>query len=346
MDFKIIAEMSSRDNTLLFSGNVKYGQQWTGTDKITISKKTIEISGTRKSNSAIETIEGLYRSKIYMQLIKSIIYLYAITSEPLNIESISVIKNNTPKKYSNINQFFSGNKTYIPTFNKNELKIIFEENEKASSLKDSLFYFLRSIYEDNYYLAFELVWKSFNIIYYCLGGKNSDFDNQKELRTLLLTHESLFIQSKSLVNKLSSKEFRNNFRWRQFVYNDFPKKTSGHKSHANSFHDFILRYNDPRIMDLFNEILCYKEDELKTESLYDDCINYIRHHTHIKNDVELVALIAIKYSYFVRNKLTHGEENDLTYTLLSKDLRLEEIKYITKLLQTLINDLFNSISLL
>ena len=346
MNFKIVVEMSSNDNTILFSDNVKYGQQWTGTDKITISKKTIEISGSRKSSSKIETIEGLYRSKIYTQLIKSILYLYAIISDPLEIKTISVIKNKINKNYTDINQFFCGKKIFSPFFDKNELKIIFDENEKSSSLKDSLFYLLRSMYENNSYLAFELVWKSFNILYYCIGKKNNEFENQKELRKLLLDNESLFVQSKALVNKLTQIEFRNKFRWRQFIYNNFPKRTSEHKSHAEAFHDFILRYNDPRIIQLFNEILCYKENELKAEGLYDDCTNHINNNAHVTNDIELVALIAIKYSYFVRNKLTHGEENDLTYTLLSKDLRLEEIKFITKLLQTLINDFFNSISLL
>lgn len=346
MTFKIVIELSGDDDTIIFSDNVKYGQQWLGTDKVTISEKSIEISGSRKSTSKIETIEGLYRSKIYNQLIKSLLYLYAVSPNNLRIYSITIFKNGTQTVFSDINQLFGDDKFFKASFNKNELKIIFEENEKSSALKDALFFLLRSMHESNYYFAFELIWKSFNILYYCYGKKKSDFDNQVEIRKLLLKNESLFINTKSIANKLTQKDLRDSFRWRQFVYNDFPKKTLKNKSHANAFHDFILRYSDSRIMSLFHEIICYKEKELKNESLYDDCIYHIEHEMKSTNDMELVVLIAIKYAYFVRNKLTHGEENDLLYTLLSKDIRLEEIKWITKLLQSLINDFFNSISLL
>ena len=69
--------------------------------------------------------------------------------------------------------------------------------------------------------------------------------------------------------------------------------------------------------------------------------NHINNNLHTTVDAELVTLIAIKYSYFVRNKLFHGETADGTFKVKSNNLD-NEMKRLNSLLEVLVMELMEN----
>ncbi len=61
----------------------------------------------------------------------------------------------------------------------------------------------------------------------------------------------------------------------------------------------------------------------------------------IINDVELVTLLSIKYAYFVRNKMFHGEIPDSTFKIYNDNID-NEIDKLNEILSTLIYEILNS----
>ena len=107
-----------------------------------------------------------------------------------------------------------------------------------------------------------------------------------------------------------------------------------------AFKDFVLRYSDERIMNLFRDVLVYRKEYLQNAGLYDEVNTHINQNP-IKNDVELVTLLSIKYAYFVRNKMFHGEIPDSTFKIHT-DFVDNEIDILNKILSTLIYEIINS----
>ena len=69
--------------------------------------------------------------------------------------------------------------------------------------------------------------------------------------------------------------------------------------------------------------------------------SHIKSHLHAKADAELVTLIAIKYAYFVRNKLFHGETPDGIFKIRPNNIDLE-FERLNSLLEVLVMELIES----
>jgi hypothetical protein len=120
------------------------------------------------------------------------------------------------------------------------------------------------------------------------------------------------------------------------VLNDFETREK-----TKAFADFILRYHDERIMKVMNEILPYRQQFLGEAGLLDATNAHIATQIAAAQsfDEELVALICIKYMYFVRNKSVHGERFDRIIGVGNKETA--EVKWLNTVLERLIIDLIN-----
>ena len=93
-------------------------------------------------------------------------------------------------------------------------------------------------------------------------------------------------------------------------------------------------------MNLFKEVLPYREDFLKNAGLYGDVVSHINQ-VPTRKDEELITLLSIKYAYFVRNKMFHGEIPDRTFKI-HNDLIDDEIDNLNSILSTLIYEIINN----
>lgn len=154
------------------------------------------------------------------------------------------------------------------------------------------------------------------------------------MRAFIISNKNLFTNTLAITNSYTHSELRS-FRWRNLILNDY---TTLNKTRA--FHDFILRYQDKRIMDLFDEILPYRIDFLNRENLLGSVQSHISSNRG-RNDIELIPLLSIKYAYFVRNKMFHGEIPDSTFKIYNNDEDIE-IDRLNDILSSLIFELLNN----
>ena len=154
------------------------------------------------------------------------------------------------------------------------------------------------------------------------------------MRQYIIDNPGLFPLTLRIANLYSSNDLRK-FRWRAFILNDF-----GTYKKIVAFKEFVLRYNDERIMNLFKEVLPYREDFLKNAGFYGDVVSHINQ-VPTRKDEELITLLSIKYAYFVRNKMFHGEISDRTFKI-HNDLIDDEIDNLNSILSTLIYEIINN----
>ncbi len=108
------------------------------------------------------------------------------------------------------------------------------------------------------------------------------------------------------------------------------------------FHDFILRFEDCRLNEMFSEILVYRKDYLQQFGLL---ISVEQHMTskiseNKKNNQDLLCFYILKYSYFLRNKYFHAEKIDSSFHLV-KTREVENIGFINTVFQQFLHDLLS-----
>ena len=85
---------------------------------------------------------------------------------------------------------------------------------------------------------------------------------------------------------------------------------------------------------------CHKKVRLNQENLFRNVQTHISSNTTL-HDVELIPLLSIKYAYFVRNKMFHGEIPDSTFKIHKNNEDIE-IDRLNDILSTLIFELLNN----
>ncbi len=337
MNYAISIRLSGNNNTNLFTGNVSYGTQGKF-DHILIDQNKIIIQGSRKNTISFDNVKSIYKSTLYTQIIKSLIFLYAKNQIEQTIQEIEFFNGKDHLVLNEINQLFVGSTLDKYTFDNEDLLEMLTETEKGKAIRSSVLFFLQAIYSKNVYVSFERLWKAFNRLYVYHNNSTKDFEGLLEIKQFIITNSNAYRNSKNIATSLSKKQLRDNFRWRNMILNDYDsrKKTKNLK-------EFIMRYSDHRIMQLFQEMLPYRKDHLVSEGLYTEVENYLNLNiqNNIYNDIELVPIFMTKYCYFIRNKYFHGELNDLMYQLFSEDKFGDEMLFLVKLMTNVIVETIN-----
>lgn len=296
------------------------------------SRSKMFVDGTILSNST---------NSINSQLLKGLLYYYSLAKDFPNIKQVSIIRKRAKSIDFNYEEcktdiiqpiIGSGNKKF--SLQKDKLKVIFEETEKGNAMRIALSYWLKGIASKEKYYKFDHLWRAYNRLFMYQGNTSKEVDCMSKMRIFIINNKNLFTNTLKITNAYTNNELRD-FRWRSLILNDYAtsKKTK-------AFHDFILRYHDIRIMKLFNEILPYRIDFLNQENLFRNVQTHISSNTTL-HDVELIPLLSIKYAYFVRNKMFHGEIPDSTFKIHKNNEDIE-IDRLNDILSTLFFELLNN----
>ena len=314
-------------------------------DDICISSNSIKIVAFRSSNINLDDIFYNHTSSMYIQILKSLIFYYLNLKTYEDIHNITISRvrkekemNSKVLKSSDLIQVLSPN--FIPLnkkFNFKNLIKLFDDDEKGEAILIASSYIAKASSVTDEFEKFERLWKAFNKLYKFIGQSEKDHECHIELRKFILNNPTKFPLAIKNITSLDAKQLRVKLRWRALILNDYNtvKKTK-------AYHDFILRYTDSRIMQVLKETLAYRETYLKDKSLYNSVISHLNTNIqqNINNDSEMVSLLCIKYMYFVRNKLMHGEKIDSTLRLLPNK-ELKELKWLNSTLEALVIDLIN-----
>lgn len=355
----------------IFSGNAFYNVNTTKQDTVEITNKNIKIILERNKNYDLTNIMENELNAFHMQTIKTLLFYYASVKKFYKIKSINIelhIKSKINKiELNQYKQVLNNNFSINYNFQLNTLKNIFQIDKKSHAITQALSHFLNATTLTNSNERFEKLWKSFNAIYRYVGNTNKETDGHIAIRKFLLNNSNNFLKSTDIVKNYSTELLRKKLRLRELIKNDYE-----FKNHTISFVGFIYRYTDYRISELIKQTLVYREKHIKdifsikdaktkfsnlglntlyskynTNSdkncVYNEILTYLESNiqNNVQRDIELVAFLCIKYSYFIRNKIFHAERHDYSFTFIQSE-QIEELDWINKILETLIFELIDS----
>lgn len=311
------------------------------TDTFHFFKKSFSIRASRTKAYDGNTIFSNNANSINNQLLKGLLYYYAIARNLPKIKRVSLIRKRSGiVKY---NYKLEGTEIIQPittfvknpfVFNSDVLKILFEESEKGNAIRNSLSYWLKGISSFERYYKFDHYWRAFNRLFLYQGNTIQDFEGMRQMRKFIINNPQYFQRSIGIIDEYSQSDLRK-YRWRSLILNNFSTIKQ-----IGAYKDFIKRHTDERILKLFKELLPYREEFLINKGLIQEVEAHINM-APIRNSIEIVTLLCIKYAYFVRNKMFHGEIPDCTFKIHNDNLDIE-MDNLNKLLSTLIFELLNS----
>ena len=288
-----------------------------------------------------DTIITRPTNSINTQIIKALIAYYAIADIISPIKQIAITRvvgmNEYPYEESEtfqqpllLNQPIA-NKLH---YSQGILQEVVREDERGAALRIALSYWLKAVVVDNVYLKFENLWRAFNRLYVYQGNDRSELENMKAMRQLMLLNRTKFPRSTEITNGYTKDAFHA-FRWQKMILNDYDNLEK-----TGALVDFIYRYSDRRIMELFKEKLVCRESYLTAKGEWTNVQNYVARNASTTIDIELVTILCIKYAYFIRNKYFHGETLDGTFKLQKDNIDIE-FERESKLLMMVIYEIIN-----
>lgn len=305
-------------------------------DHITISNRKIIIHGSRSKNIPIESILTNTTSTLYKQILKALVFAYMSTGKGYQISEIKLCKNINGEEVSfvehNIVQPYINplNKEYC--INTSSLQALFSNSSKIDILLNSMILFIKGFQENN----FDYYWKAFNSLYTGISGEDKEFEKLKFMREFIEINQSSFSNSLNLMDKDEKDDIRS-LRIRDFILNNFPTRNE-----TKQFKEFIVRFTDYRLNQMFAEVLPYRQEFLSLEGLLFSVQSHIEFHKAqgLKYNEQLLCFYILKYSYYLRNKYFHAEKTSPVFILKSNN-ELTELDKINEIMCTFIVDMFN-----
>ncbi len=326
-------------------------------DSITITERSILISGFRSKKTSFENCFKGTDTVIYKELLRCMVFAYMTQKVDMQLGDCTIT---TDKKIYNENDFGLINHSKLKplcdslVLNKTICEDIFLKGDWSTSLLTSLMEFIvayNSDTSDKEVLLFEY-WKAFNTLYSFYYERTKEpNDDTKEYKELNAIKEfaklHLSSSSKSLID-FADKHYSKSvmvFRLRAYLLN--VKKRASKNKKKERVKEAIMEFNEPRLLSKFNEVVHYDINKKKSSlGIEIKDINGIdaQIKSSTESDIELLCFATIKYGYFLRCRHFHGERSTSDF-LIFNSAESYEISIITEMLKLLIIDLYNLISM-
>lgn len=317
-------------------------------DTFVFFQKSCSMVLSRTRSYADGEILSKANNSINTQIIKALLCYYSASVDFPVVENLSIVRRRsgqpdyTYTECANILQPI-GNSIYrMLSCSPNVLDILLDETPKGQALRIAMSYWLKGIASDDVYYKFDHLWRSFNRLFMYQGNNPREHECMRVMRSFILNNPTHFSQSIAITNAYS-RDVLHGFRWSRMILNDYDTRNK-----TRALVDFVYRYHDSRIMELFREKLTCRNnfiDDPNNPAFRTTVDNHINSHLHTTVDPELVTLLSVKYAYFVRNKLFHGETTDGTFKVLPNNLDIEMARLNT-LLEMLVLELMENHQLL
>lgn len=316
--------------------NIPYYLGKGNTDKIIFHKKKIKLCLFRFKKYSKEDILTKPNNTVNSQIIKSLILYYLNASNFPILKSIKcVIKNSQSEE-----ELLSLNSQDLPNILSNQKEreegmyinpnqYMWEESKLGNVIRIASSHWLHALNADNSLIKFNHLWIAFNALFGYYGNSKRECENLRYFKSQLLQHDELFSKSINVIKDFDAQRLRNSFRWLLMCKHDLRCAESTFCSRVD--------FTDQRILHMFNSVTCSSQilGKIENQDNYTALRLKLDNISTITNDIEVVALICIRYAYFIRNLHQHGNVLDSLFKL---ELTQEdsELAIINKLLLTLI----------
>ncbi|PGE40386.1 hypothetical protein COM60_07120 [Bacillus toyonensis] len=322
-----------------YNGNCSYNES--SSDNFLMSNYSITLSCNRKGDRDLEDAINNFNSTFNKQITKVIAYLVGTIGILPEINTIVISKHD---KNNEILDEFIAEKVIQPLeghklseeliLDKDKMISLLNEDDKSRSLLIATTYWLKGVTADLAGDSFDKLWKSFNTLYSYISKKDHEFDKLVFIKGFIWDKKELFSKSCDIFEDYTKEKIRE-LRWREMILNDHETKKQ-----TKAFADFIKRYDDYRLNEVFKEILPYRKKFLEEEGLYDEVLNIIEERIQLKqkHNEQILTFYILKYAYFLRNKYFHAEKLDSTFYLI-KNNEIKELKSINYIFSTFLKEL-------
>lgn len=316
-------------------------------DTFEFDRKGFTLEATRSSIYADGTILNNEKNGLYLQIIKGLMVYYALANDYPILKSISIVRKRSrlPDIVYNETSTFSqplkpGNhkRFYLPISFADE---ILQETEKSTALRIALTYWLKAMNSSETYVRFDRFWRAYDRLLLHQGNTNKEKNGIPSMKSFIRSNEGLFPRSKSITNAYDATKLRS-FRWVLLL----ASKTMSYTK-VGELNRRLTEYSDGRIMAMFSSIARDRKimNALNSGGYLTSVNAHFTSNAGTTNDIDLVLLISLTYTYFIRCRLFHGEVIDTTFKV--KETKEDyEIRDLGDLLEVVIFELLLNSSLL
>lgn len=352
--YEITITLNSKSNRSLYTiSSAPYANCPTGSgDLIKIDDSCIRIIANRTKKFEQEDILSNSSNSIYIQILKALLCYNSITKSPqklltLQIKRISYFSRKNSKVETIANITYSDKNQPIKILSltapikKNVLNLLWSRTNEPEYLVPALSHWLSAMSSEDRYFTFERLWRSFERIVFYIGskqGKITEKDCLCATRNFLVSNSSIFPKTMALASKITYNDFRA-LSWRKLILNNYGKP--GTNNLYKGYRDYFVKLNsDTRILQMIEDTLTFREERLNNFGYYVDIQNYLarKNRSPQTKDEEIVAIICCKYAYFVRNKMFHGENRDVYFSLSTETSDDKSLDLVNDILRELVSE--------
>lgn len=345
---------TSRENSVISTFYAPFvGCRVAQTDEIRFSKQKIVITAVRSKKFPVGDILYNKNNSLYLQILKSIVYLYAANEKRIRITKVEAERSTTKihekmgecsvESYEQplSNEYYL-REPLIPAV----LNVIWLETRGAYYLRAILSHFFGALSSDDRFYVFERTWRAFEQLCFYhnrAASDNNEINALAKMREYITNNTGNFADSLMESARISGLKLRS-FDWAGYVSNSFktPATARNRKMYVNVFWlHFVQKNRDIRVIKMLEKIVPLRQVELTYHGVWvnvDTHISGLIAAPEVHNEDVLCTLLC-RYAYFVRCKMFHGEVPDMAFSFSEKAYDNERINILNKLLTAVVYEL-------
>lgn len=330
-----------RPNCAIGIRNSSYFRSNGRQDTFTFRNNGFTIEAERSCSYSDGSILNSSQNSLNGQILKGLLVYYALASDFPKLKNISILRKR---------QRIFGDFVYTETLefqqpltpgivrnlhlSQADVNEILEETDKGIAVRTALSYWLKGVNSQDRYFKFDRYWKAFDRLLLHQGNTTRERDGIQAMKALIRGNAGLFVKSTAMTNTASDGYIRK-FSWNKLLY-----KCSKRYTKPEDICRRATEYSDSRAIRSFQSLVYGPKVQtaLSSAGLWTNVVNHFAANTATICDIDIVLLLLLSYTYYLRCKLFHGEVPDSTFKLKPTDEDWE-IEELGKLLEIVVFEL-------
>lgn len=330
-----------RPNCAIGIRNSSYYRSNGRQDTFTFRNNGFTIEAERSCSYSDGSILNSSQNSLNGQILKGLLVYYALASDFPKLKNISILR----KRQRRFGDFvytetLGFQQPLTPGIVRNlhlsqaDVNEILEETDKGIAVRTALSYWLKGVNSQDRYFKLDRYWKAFDRLLLHQGNTTRERDGIPAMKALIRGNTGLFVKSTAMTNTASDGYIRK-FSWNKLLY-----KCSKRYTKPKDICRRATEYSDSRAIRLFQSLVYGPKVQtaLSSAGLWTNVVNHFAANTDTICDIDIVLLLSLSYTYYLRCKLFHGEVPDSTFKLKPTDEDWE-IEELGKLLEIVVFEL-------
>lgn len=316
-------------------------------DEFTFKKNGFVLVAERSAVYADGSILTNSQNSLGKQILKGLLVYYALSPDFPKLKSIEIIRKRLSRQgdfvYLETSNFYQPLKPRVQRnfhLSAANIDVCLEESEKGEAVRIALSYWLKAINSGDDYFKFDRLWRAYDRLLLYQGNSNKEIDGIRAIKALIKANAALFQESISLTSTYTYDYIRK-FRWNKLLYSKSKKYNN-----VGEIVRLAKEYTDKRAICLYKNLVAGPKVSvaLSPDQTNDVQAHFTAHNATV-NEIDIVQLMSLTYTYYIRCKMFHGEVSESTFKLKQTDEDWE-IHELVQLLEKVVYELLNNNNIL